>query len=124
MIQLYRVILPVSDIERAAQFYGALLDANGSRVSPGRHYFGCGGATTSSILNVVGCASPYGPPAATDAVAYPTQTQLAAARLGAVRRDDVHEARQQAADEMTEEAGQRHGLLPQTIDAGAPKYIQ
>lgn len=41
--------------------------------------FGCGGATTSSILNTVGCASPYGPPAATDAVGYPTQTQEAAA---------------------------------------------
>jgi predicted enzyme related to lactoylglutathione lyase len=43
VIQLFRVILPVSDIERAAQFYGALLDASGSRVSPGRHYFRCGG---------------------------------------------------------------------------------
>ncbi len=42
MIRLFRVILPVSDIERAAQFYGVLLDASGSRVSPGRHYFGCG----------------------------------------------------------------------------------
>ena len=42
MIRLFRVILPVSDIERAAQFYGALLVASGSRVSPGRHYFGCG----------------------------------------------------------------------------------
>jgi predicted enzyme related to lactoylglutathione lyase len=42
VIRMFRVILPVSDIERAAQFYGALLDASGSRVSPGRHYFGCG----------------------------------------------------------------------------------
>jgi predicted enzyme related to lactoylglutathione lyase len=42
MIRMFRVILPVSDIERAAQFYGALLDTSGSRVSPGRHYFGCG----------------------------------------------------------------------------------
>jgi predicted enzyme related to lactoylglutathione lyase len=42
VIRLFRVILPVSNIERAAQFYGALLDASGSRVSPGRHYFGCG----------------------------------------------------------------------------------
>jgi predicted enzyme related to lactoylglutathione lyase len=43
VIRLYRVILPVRDIERAAEFYGALLNASGSRVSPGRHYFGCGG---------------------------------------------------------------------------------
>ncbi len=41
--RLYRVILPVTDIDRAASFYGRLLDAPGFRVSPGRHYFHCGG---------------------------------------------------------------------------------
>jgi len=41
--------------------------------------FGCGGATTTSILDVVGCTSPYGPPAATDAVSYPTESQEQAA---------------------------------------------
>src|SRR5262245_36381261 len=41
--RLYRVILPVSDIERAAAFYGELLAMPGQRVSPGRHYFDCGG---------------------------------------------------------------------------------
>ncbi len=41
--------------------------------------FGCGGATTTSILAVVGCTSPYGPTAATDAVHYPTETQEQAA---------------------------------------------
>lgn len=41
--------------------------------------FGCGGATTISILNTKGCTSPYGPPAATGGVPYPTQTQAAAA---------------------------------------------
>jgi predicted enzyme related to lactoylglutathione lyase len=40
---LYRVILPVTDIEAAARFYGALFDTPGERVSPGRHYFDCGG---------------------------------------------------------------------------------
>ena len=40
---LYRTILPVPDIERAAQFYGALFGVPGQRVSPGRHYFDCGG---------------------------------------------------------------------------------
>jgi catechol 2,3-dioxygenase-like lactoylglutathione lyase family enzyme len=43
MIKLYRVIVPVSDIERAKGFYGSLLGSSGVRVSPGRHYFGCGG---------------------------------------------------------------------------------
>ncbi|MBT5872875.1 MAG: VOC family protein [Candidatus Latescibacteria bacterium] len=42
-VNLYRVILPVTDIERAVTFYAELLEAPGSRVSPGRHYFECGG---------------------------------------------------------------------------------
>ena len=43
MTRLFRVILPVSDIEAAALFYGKLLDQTGRRVSSGRHYFDCGG---------------------------------------------------------------------------------
>jgi predicted enzyme related to lactoylglutathione lyase len=42
-IRLYRVILPVSDIRRAAEFYQFVLGIPGQRVSPGRHYFDCGG---------------------------------------------------------------------------------
>jgi predicted enzyme related to lactoylglutathione lyase len=42
-IHLFRVILPVTDIERAAGFYTSLLGVPGERVSPGRHYFNCGG---------------------------------------------------------------------------------
>jgi uncharacterized glyoxalase superfamily protein PhnB len=41
--RLFRVILPVSSIERAAAFYGHVLGQAGERVSEGRHYFGCGG---------------------------------------------------------------------------------
>jgi catechol 2,3-dioxygenase-like lactoylglutathione lyase family enzyme len=41
--RIYRVILPVSSIERAAEFYAGLLGLRGRRVSPGRHYFDCGG---------------------------------------------------------------------------------
>jgi len=40
---LYRVILPVSDIDHAARFYAAVLGHAGRRVSDGRHYFDCGG---------------------------------------------------------------------------------
>lgn len=43
MAKLYRVILPVSNIDQAAIFYGQLLETSGQRVSPGRHYFDCGG---------------------------------------------------------------------------------
>jgi len=41
--QLFRVILPVSNIEQAATFYSGILGATGMRVSSGRHYFDCGG---------------------------------------------------------------------------------
>ena len=41
--KLYRIIQPVSDIERAADFYADVLGTSGDRVSRGRHYFNCGG---------------------------------------------------------------------------------
>lgn len=41
--KLFRVILPVADIARAAAFYQAALGTPGVRVSPGRHYFDCDG---------------------------------------------------------------------------------
>ena len=43
---LYRTILPVTDIDAAAAFYGEVLGEPGERVSRGRHYFGAetGGA--------------------------------------------------------------------------------
>ncbi len=41
--RLYRVILPVGDIDAAARFYGAVLGEPGKRVSGGRHYFSTGG---------------------------------------------------------------------------------
>jgi catechol 2,3-dioxygenase-like lactoylglutathione lyase family enzyme len=43
MPRLYRIIMPVNDIERAATFYTELLGLNGMRISSGRHYFDCGG---------------------------------------------------------------------------------
>jgi predicted enzyme related to lactoylglutathione lyase len=43
MARLFRVIVPVGDIERAATFYEIVLARPGRRVSPGRHYFDCDG---------------------------------------------------------------------------------
>ena len=43
MARLYRVLVPVSDIEAARRFYERVLGAPGKRVSPGRHYFDCEG---------------------------------------------------------------------------------
>jgi catechol 2,3-dioxygenase-like lactoylglutathione lyase family enzyme len=44
-VELYRVILPVADLEPAQRFYATLFDQPGVRVSPGRHYFACGDVT-------------------------------------------------------------------------------
>lgn len=41
--RIFRIILPVADIERAAAFYAAVLGTPGFRISSGRHYFDCGG---------------------------------------------------------------------------------
>ena len=41
--KLYRVIMPVADIDEAQRFYAALFDTPGERVSPGRHYYDLGG---------------------------------------------------------------------------------
>jgi predicted enzyme related to lactoylglutathione lyase len=41
--RLFRVIVPVSNIDDAAAYYSALLAQPGMRISPGRHYFDCGG---------------------------------------------------------------------------------
>lgn len=46
---LFRVILPVEDIERGATFYETVLDDPGERVSPNRHYFDCGGTILALV---------------------------------------------------------------------------
>lgn len=43
MPRLYRVLVPVKDIDQAQSFYEAVLEIEGSRVSPGRHNFDCDG---------------------------------------------------------------------------------
>ena len=51
--KLYRVILPVKNIDRAAAFYAKVLGIPGERISGGRHYFKCGGT-------ILACYSPKG----------------------------------------------------------------
>ena len=43
MARIFRILLPVHDIDRAATFYESILSQAGERVSPGRHYFDCEG---------------------------------------------------------------------------------
>ena len=45
----FRVIIQVPDIESAARFYAAVLGGAGRRVSPGRHYFDCGGTILACV---------------------------------------------------------------------------
>lgn len=47
--RLFRVILPVSNIDRAAEFYTRLLGAPGERIAPERHYFDCGGVILALV---------------------------------------------------------------------------
>ena len=49
MTHLFRVIVPVNDIEAAASFYSTILDQPEKRVSPGRHYFACGGTILACL---------------------------------------------------------------------------
>jgi predicted enzyme related to lactoylglutathione lyase len=41
--KLYRIIIPVEDIEKATKFYSTVFEQAGQRVSPGRHYYNLGG---------------------------------------------------------------------------------
>lgn len=52
-LKLFRVILPVTNIDAAAEFYEQVLDMGGERVSGGRHYFQCGGT-------ILACYDPRG----------------------------------------------------------------
>jgi catechol 2,3-dioxygenase-like lactoylglutathione lyase family enzyme len=47
--RLFRVILPVNDIEKAQKLYSSLLNMERKRVSSGRHYFQCGGTIFASF---------------------------------------------------------------------------
>ncbi len=49
MTHIFRVIVPVGDIDRAAAFYERLLAVDGERVSPGRHYFDCEGVVLACL---------------------------------------------------------------------------
>ena len=72
--RLFRVILPVNDIERATQFYQAVLGVPGERVSPGRHYFDCGGT-------ILACYEPRADGDDFDARANPDHVYFAVADL-------------------------------------------
>ncbi|MEO8458302.1 MAG: VOC family protein [Chloroflexota bacterium] len=47
--RIFRVIVPVDDLEASQKFYAHVLDMSGERVSPNRHYFTCGAVILACV---------------------------------------------------------------------------
>ena len=73
-VRIFRVIIPVSDINRAATFYESVLGQPGERISPGRHYFACGGV-------ILACFDPRADGDPWDATPNPDHLYLAVTNL-------------------------------------------
>ena len=95
MAKLFRVILPVADIDRAEQFYVQLLGMPGKRVSPGRHYFDCGGT-------ILACFDPQADEDGSEPMPNPEWLYFAVPDL-----DTTYEAARQAGASFPE--GEVHG---------------
>jgi catechol 2,3-dioxygenase-like lactoylglutathione lyase family enzyme len=92
MARLYRVIVPVSDIEAARSFYASVLGASGRRVSPGRHYFDCEGT-------ILACFDPQA-----DGDGYPAKPNPEPLYLAVSDLEAAHEACRQAGARFPEGA--------------------
>ena len=77
--RLFRVILPVSSIGDAAAFYSAVLEQPGMRISPGRHYYDCGGT-------ILACFDPRADGDPWDATPNPDHVYFAVEDLEAYQR--------------------------------------
>jgi catechol 2,3-dioxygenase-like lactoylglutathione lyase family enzyme len=75
---LFRVIVQVTGIDRAAAFYAGVLGMPGERVSPGRHYFDCGGT-------ILACVDPTGDGDGTQPAPLPDHLYLSVDDLERVR---------------------------------------
>ena len=65
-MKVFRLLVPVADIESATEFYGSVFRQAGERVSEGRHYFNCDGVTVACFDPVADgddySASPFSEP--------------------------------------------------------------
>ena len=65
-MKVFRLLVPVSNIEAATEFYGSVFRQAGERVSAGRHYFNCDGVTVACFDPVADgddySASPFSEP--------------------------------------------------------------
>ena len=74
MPRLYRVVIQVSNIDEAADFYEALLGTKGTRVPPARHYFNYQGF-------ILSCFDPIAEGTETPAVPNPDHIFIAVPNL-------------------------------------------
>ena len=88
---LFRMILHVSDMNRAAGFYTALLGTAGRRVAPSRLYFDCGAVILALVDPAGGEEAPKTNP---DYVYFSVQDLEAvharASELGCLSKGEVH----------------------------------
>jgi catechol 2,3-dioxygenase-like lactoylglutathione lyase family enzyme len=98
LARLYRVIVPVSDLEAAREFYEVVLGVPGQRVSSGRHYFDCEGT-------ILACFDPQADGDGYAAKPNPEPLYLAVADLGA-----TYDACRKAGGRFPE--GAPHGVGP------------
>jgi predicted enzyme related to lactoylglutathione lyase len=92
--KLFRIILQVDDLDRAADFYGKLLDDPGRRIPrASRHYVDCGPVILALVDVTVGSDTPKPLP---DNIYFSVSDLEAvharAAALGCLSSDDVHGA--------------------------------
>lgn len=74
---LFRVLIPSSDIEESTAFYSAILGMDGTRVSPGRHYFDCSGT-------ILACFDPAADGDGRSAIPNPEHINIAVDNLEAI----------------------------------------
>jgi catechol-2,3-dioxygenase len=58
-LKLFRVVLEVSNLDQAAEFYSTLLGKKGRRIRGGRHYFDCGSVIVAILDVTMGERSPH-----------------------------------------------------------------
>jgi catechol 2,3-dioxygenase-like lactoylglutathione lyase family enzyme len=89
--RLFRIVLRVSDLDRAEAFYSKLLDAKGRRVGGGRLYFDCGPV----ILALLATPQPSPAPVSSEdiyfAVANLEAFHARAAELACLSHQQVHD---------------------------------
>jgi catechol 2,3-dioxygenase-like lactoylglutathione lyase family enzyme len=103
MVHLYRVLVPVSDINAAQEFYESVLGTSGVRVSPGRHYFDCEGA-------ILACFDPRADGDGYDAKPNPEPLYLAVSNI-----EDTLQACKQAGAHLAEGSPPGVGRLGEIV---------